>query len=92
MTDNTRHSERLAWEFHPPATPEPVRIEHAGISEQDAAHYLIGQNAIPHRTCACCGGKTPINGTRVRLLRAFGDTVVQGEWRTYPLAKAKGGN
>ena len=84
--------ERFHWEFHAPATPASVTLEHAGISTEEAAFYLISQGALPSRPCACCGGKVPVNGTRVRLVRQFGATLVPGEWRTYPLAKAKGGN
>jgi hypothetical protein len=99
-------NERCFWEFSVPTKPDTVRIEHRGITESEAAAYLIGQGALPHRKCACCDGVTPINGVKVRLVREFGGCVASvdgedqwvpattdpGEWRTYPLSKKGGGN
>ncbi len=99
-------NERLFFEFKVPGKPEPVTLEHAGITPEQAAAFLIGQGAIPSRSCSCCGAPTPINGVKARLVRQFGGcvanvggedkwvpaTTVEGEWRTWPLSKQKGGN
>jgi hypothetical protein len=99
--------ERMWFEFTAPGNPKSVLIEHAGIAESEAAAFLIGQGALPHRKCSCCDGVTPINGVKVRLVREFGGyvthdeagqeqwvpaTTLPGEWRTYPLSKRGVGN
>jgi hypothetical protein len=107
MSDE-RLNEKLFWEFGVPGQPQTITLEHGGVTETQAASFLIGQGALQSRACACCGGATPINGTRVRLVRQWGQyyrydelgevtewvpaSTVEGEWRTWPLSRKSGGN
>lgn len=99
-------TEKMFFEFAVPGKKETVTLEHAGVTPEQAAAFLIGQGAIPSRSCACCGNATPINGVKVRLVRQFGGyvdgtgdterwvpaTTTNDEWRTWPLSRHKGGN
>jgi hypothetical protein len=99
--------ERLYWQYTVPGREDPVSLEHGGITEGQAADFLIGQGALPSRACSCCGHAVPLNGVKVRLVRQFGGYVTHDEdgaetwvpvttvpeaWRTYPLSKQRGGN